>query len=998
VCVYIEAYLLRNISGQHMVIGPLPNFPLGSEKRSMNEFHRHTPSLAVLNSLGQPVRAVAYYKHPNPRHLVDTPTHVTANETLHCGRTSQSWDPRLFAEKEAGNEVRPNLTNKHSLSGRLLFADSVDAGWRLTLWDATGQAHLSWDGRGTRQQRIYDELQRPVAVFEREAKQDERRVSRIHYAKQNPDARARNQCGQPTRVDDSAGSLHRLSYSLQGAPLCEGREFLQELTEPDWSREVVFEEREGALPFATSWHYNALGETLSQTDAAGNTHSSIYDVAGQLRESYLLLAGQPVPTLVVSNIQYNAFGQIETETTGNGVINESTYCPQTGRLTRLSAKRPSDNDSDCLQDLNYAYDPVGNILSIEDKSRPVQHCANQCIEPLRTFAYDSLDQLVVASGWEVRSPTPRGPALPGYQGQCLDASQLANYHETYNYDASGNLQEIKHVGAHNFTRRLTTAKGSNRSLLEPNENNENNNRLLTETDLVEAFDENGNLKKLQQGGPTLQWDLRNQLRQVTPVRRDNGQNDSEDYIYDHTGQRLRKVSRRQASGAELIADVRYLPGLEIRTNSATGEILHVISAPAGRSSARVLDWKQAPSNDLQNQQLRYSLDDHLGSSTLELDDQAQVLSQEGYYPYGGTAWWAAANETEAKYKTIRYSGKERDATGLYYYGFRYYAPWLGRWINPDPAGAVDGLNLYRMVKNNPIVCIDDNGLATVTAQLVYGFDVFRDKFQSYRQRGIIFVRIEDLTYYNNITPAHLRDNFTEAVANLPQGTAQYAPDKLDARLKAYVAKTGTNRREATYLMQSWLKYLGDHANELLFTSLIKIDKVKDPANIFDCESLERSTRLHTFINKNAKLHPKSKANQKATFQQLTNLVNSSSPNTNLQAVMNTNPYIASAVIGAFYRKINKLGLDWARQAYKEEDKKIDIETAFVRGTFAAETTDPSDEKNWRKFTPADGTALHEKYYQANEFKSAYLPIQVSAMKHVKKNKYEMELPDITIYK
>jgi RHS repeat-associated protein len=59
---------------------------------------------------------------------------------------------------------------------------------------------------------------------------------------------------------------------------------------------------------------------------------------------------------------------------------------------------------------------------------------------------------------------------------------------------------------------------------------------------------------------------------------------------------------------------------------------------------------------------------------------------------------------------MRYSGKERDATRLYYYGFRYYAPWLQRWINPDPAGEVDGLNRYRFVRNNPLNHSDKWGL------------------------------------------------------------------------------------------------------------------------------------------------------------------------------------------------------------------------------------------------------------------------------------------------
>ncbi|RMQ39676.1 hypothetical protein ALQ04_200017 [Pseudomonas cichorii] len=151
-------------------------------------------------------------------------------------------------------------------------------------------------------------------------------------------------------------------------------------------------------------------------------------------------------------------------------------------------------------------------------------------------------------------------------------------------------------------------------------------------------------------------------------------------------------------------EVRYLPGLEIRTN-ADGEILHVITV----QNARALHWQAGLPNNITNDQIRYNLNDHLGSSTLELDQQGSLISQESYYPFGGTAWWAARSAVEAKYKTVRYSGKERDASGLYYYGFRYYAPWLQRWINPDPAGDVNGLNLFSFVTNNPITHSDLDG-------------------------------------------------------------------------------------------------------------------------------------------------------------------------------------------------------------------------------------------------------------------------------------------------
>src|SRR5512135_858330 len=38
----------------------------------------------------------------------------------------------------------------------------------------------------------------------------------------------------------------------------------------------------------------------------------------------------------------------------------------------------------------------------------------------------------------------------------------------------------------------------------------------------------------------------------------------------------------------------------------------------------------------------------------------------------------------------------------YYMGARYYAAWLGRWTSPDPSGFVDGPNLWRYCRNNPV--------------------------------------------------------------------------------------------------------------------------------------------------------------------------------------------------------------------------------------------------------------------------------------------------------
>jgi uncharacterized protein RhaS with RHS repeats len=42
---------------------------------------------------------------------------------------------------------------------------------------------------------------------------------------------------------------------------------------------------------------------------------------------------------------------------------------------------------------------------------------------------------------------------------------------------------------------------------------------------------------------------------------------------------------------------------------------------------------------------------------------------------------------------------------------RYYAGWLGRWTAVDPAGLVDGVNLYMYCRGNPVRLVDPNGLS-----------------------------------------------------------------------------------------------------------------------------------------------------------------------------------------------------------------------------------------------------------------------------------------------
>lgn len=650
--------------------------------------HSFTPQLSVIDPRALLTREIAW-------HRVDQAAEAQARVTRHAwdeaGRSVADWDPRLWEMAATANSRKTP-----SLLGQTLLDQSVDAGWRLALSGADGQSVERWDGRGSYSRTDYDECLRPVSVTDRSIDSQPNVVERFTYGDASALYAEHNQCGRLIRHDDPAGTLCAQEFGLAGGVRIENRRFLQTDEQPDWpldsgQRDALLEPGAG---HTTTTVFDAAASLIFQTDAVGNRTEHLYSVGGLLRETRLKLANAEHAQTLISDLRYNSTGQLERERLGNGVISEKTYEAETGRLTRILSSRA---DNTVLQDLNYRHDPVGNVVEIEDAAQATRFFANQRIDPVSRYRYDTLYQLIEATGREVSNGASYGPALPTLQNLPQDPNQLNNYTQRYDYDAGGNLLEMRHVGAQSFTRRMQVDPNSNRSLPEAD----------VDPNFDKGFDANGNLQQLIRG-QDLRWDLRNQLRSVSAVERENSSNDEERYVYDGSGQRCRKIRRALAKSRTLIGEVRYLPSLEVRTE-ATGDTLQVSTIETGRKNVRVLHWPGGKPEGIANNQIRYTLSDHLGSSTLELDDKGELISQESYYPFGGTAWWAARSAVEAKYKTIRYSGKERDVSGLYYYGFRYYAPWLFRWLNTDPADSIDGPNLFIFVGNNPTSYIDAQG-------------------------------------------------------------------------------------------------------------------------------------------------------------------------------------------------------------------------------------------------------------------------------------------------
>lgn len=616
------------------------------------------------------------------------------------GALQQQWDPRLHALQGHSPGGRPAISRQYSLSGRVLRTDSVDAGWHIVLSGSGGQGLTRWDSRGSWQRHQYDGLLRRVAVFE-QAGNDvrERCVERLAYAPTSAGHAAFNRCGRLVRHDDPAGSVTIEHYGLGGVMTGQSRRLLKADTPPDWpAAEHLRELQLAPERFASSWHYDALGGLQQLTDARSNQRLWRYGVEGELARVELVFSSARRKVLLERR-DCNAQGQVTREQMGNGMLAEFSYDEKDGSLLRLAAYRSARREN-ALQDMTYAYDRVGNVLSIRDAAQPTTWHSNVRSDATCVYGYDSLYQLINASGRE-NAWHAGGPALPGLVVfGAAQADLWRNYSRHYQYDAGGNLVQMRHVpsSGQGYTRRMAVAAHSNHAWIQGQ---------------AVGFDRCGNQQTLT-AGQALSWNLRNQLAQVSQVLRDDGQADTESYAYDAHGQRLLKRRVSKAAGTTHLREVIYLPGLELRRDHATGQWLNVLTVETGRTSIRALQWQKGRPAGVNDEQLRFTLSDLTGSCTLELDEQAVLLSQEGFYPYGETAWWAAKNAVEASYKTLRYSGKERDASGLYYYGLRYYAPWLQRWISPDPAAEVDGLNLYAMVSNNPMTLADADGRAGST--------------------------------------------------------------------------------------------------------------------------------------------------------------------------------------------------------------------------------------------------------------------------------------------
>ena len=108
------------------------------------------------------------------------------------------------------------------------------------------------------------------------------------------------------------------------------------------------------------------------------------------------------------------------------------------------------------------------------------------------------------------------------------------------------------------------------------------------------------------------------------------------------------------------------------------------------------------------------INDGTYTAEADLNHDGSITTSDLTIYLGASGTSIPASDLSALNSIVGYNGYlYEQATGLYCVRNRWYEPNTGRWTSRDPAGYVDGMNLYRYGRANPLTYTDPMGLASI---------------------------------------------------------------------------------------------------------------------------------------------------------------------------------------------------------------------------------------------------------------------------------------------
>jgi RHS repeat-associated protein len=493
-----------------------------------------------------------------------------------------------------------------------------------------------------------------------------------------------------TRTVNPAGGSTRYEYDANGNRI--------ELIDPNGNRTSFEYDLDNRLVRKTyadgkflSFGYDDEGLLVLRIDARGVSTTYVYD-----QTHNLLSASYSDGTHSVTN-QYDVENRLTQRQDGAGTYH-FTY-DANSRMTTMDGPWTDDT-------LTYSYDGLDRRISLSAQN-------GQTL----SYTYDTLGRLTNIQVGASNYPYTYTGANPLIQSLARPNGSGT----TYQYDVLNRLTEISNKTSSSVvinqyayvyngqdmrsgeTITNGTPMTSFQNDLKTYDYNKVN-QLLSSTNPVHNFihDDSGNMTRgyTPEGYPfTGTYDGENRLRSIEYmdgggiVHRNENTYSGDDFL----------AQEKKYENGSLVKDTRFVRDgfLPIQERDGSNSVVreYAWGLGLGGGIGGLLGLKQ----DGQDYAYLY---DGKGNVTTLVDGSQSVVAGYRYDTFGNLM-----SKTGTVDQPYRFSTKVFDeTTGLSYYGYRFYAPSLGRWLTRDPIGELGGINLYGFMDNNPVNYTDPFGL------------------------------------------------------------------------------------------------------------------------------------------------------------------------------------------------------------------------------------------------------------------------------------------------